>query len=449
MSWQPLCDQDPFPGDPGAVAEAAKAMSSMATKLQEQASLLQGYVSNIGHWQGIAKDAFANKVGTLPSQITTAEVRYETAAKALAPYGEMLLSSQHSAKQLLAQAQGAQRDITRLTQGLQEQHTWERNEQHRANLAKVDPTQGPPTPAQWPGADIAPLLSGAQSALHGLRVQLQSLQNQFAGVASTTAAVMSAAAQINKDDNSIFGKIDHLKTDIQHGVKSGVDYLKDHGLDLAALSSSIGQIAGVLSFLAIFPIPGVQEVLAGVATGLTLTALAIDTVLMVAGEKSVKSWAWEAAGSLLPFAAHGVGALKLASSAAEDASATATAVKDGQSFMKDYKLVTDAKTFNDDMKFMKNLNKVKEVVGLAPSSPYSGIVGGGLPMALGRDVEYGTAAEKVAAKVVSMSTGGGAGAIITVLNVGGKVHGAIEDGLTVDHFVKKHLADARSIGSGW
>lgn len=444
MSWQPLCDQDPFPGDPGAVAEAAKAMSSMATKLQEQASLLQGYVSNIGHWQGIAKDAFANKVGTLPSQITTAQVRYGIAAGALAPYGETLLSSQNSAKQLLAQAQAAQQDINRYMGSLHDQQQWEKNEQHRANLAKADPTQGSPTPAQWPGANNAHLLSGAQSTLNGLRSQLRSLQDQFASFASTTAATIGAAAQVDKDNNSLFGKLDHLKTDIQHGAKQFVDYLKDHGIDLAAISGMISQVAGVLSFLAIFPIPGVQEVLAGVAGALTLTALAIDTVLMIAGEKSVKSWAWEAAGALLPMAAHGVGALKLASSAADDVGATATAVNDGKSFLKDYKLVKDAETFKDDMKFMTTVNKVKKVVGLAPSSTYSGIVGGGLPMAIGEQVRYGTAAEKIASKVVALSTAGNTGTVIKYIDGADTAYKVVDTAAKAYEFGQKHLFDSTS-----
>jgi hypothetical protein len=442
MDWHPLCNNDPFPGDAGALTQAARAMASMATKMQEQAALLQGYVADVGHWQGIAKDAFANKVGTIPSQITTAEVRYDVAARALSPYGDALLSSQSSAKQLLAQAQHAQAEIDRHTRNLHDQQQWEKAETHRANLAQSDPTQGSPTPGQWPGANNASLLQGSQSDLNGLRTQLHNLQATFASTASTTAATIKAASEVDKDDNSLTGKLDHLKTDIQHGTKQLVDFLKTHGIDLAEISKALSNIAGALSFLAIFPIPGIQEFLAGAATALALTALVLDTILLVAGEKNLKAWAWEAAGSLLPFAAHGVGALTLVKSAAKESGSVATAVK-GSSLMTNLKLVKDAERFTGDMTFMKRLNVAKKFVGVSESSTYSGLARGGLPLAISSAARFGTGAEKAAAKVISLSTRGNSATVIHIIHGAEHIvigHAVFEKGKGAIDFAHRHFA---------
>lgn len=439
MDWHPLCNEDPFPGDPGALSAAATAMNTMATHLHEQATLLQGYVNNIGQWQGEAKDAFATKVGDLPPKIFKAHDRYDAGGKALAPYAKLLETSQGTARQLLTSAISAQHDIDRLKGALHEQQRWEKEEATRATLAQTDPSHGSPTAAQWHGPNNASQLHEAVANLARLRAKLVLLQTEFSTTAQSVATQISAAAHIENDDGGLKGWAEHRAADIRQAAKAFVEYSKEHGLDLAVLSDLISKVSSFLSILAIFPIPGVQEVLAAVAGGLAVAALVIDTVLLLAGEKNLKSWAGEAVGLLLPMAATGAGALALAKSGAKGVAALeggASVVGKTKALSKDYAMLKDAAAFQKDMKTMKRLNRVKEFVGLSPSSVYKGLNGNGLRTSTLKTIVHGTAAENHAKSIIALTKTGNSKTLTKTVQFLSGANTVVKDIKHVDSAVK-------------
>ena len=432
MSWVALCgvDDPPFKGSPDALACAASSMHTIAGKLQDQASLLQGYMDNTGSWTGIAKDACVKTVSGLPGQLRGAHDKYQNAANSLTPYATTLRDAQARAENLRSQAADEQWKIDHYSQGLKSQKQWEHAEKSRADQAIADPaTYGSTTVRGWDGANNLALLDAARSQLAILRSQLAILRDDVQRSAANAAGGINAAADIVHDTGGLVGFFQHSAVNVQRAAKWLANEATAHGLDLGALSETLGDLSGWLSIVALLPIPGAQIFgLIGAAVG--LVGLAASLVTVLAGQKSFKSWAGRAVSSMLPFASKGLKAISVAraSGAAGEVSAVArnliASEKGGSLIKNSAKLIDEAEKFklgalqNKALKLLHIKPNLKPLQGLHLGKP-------------GTTLLTGHAAANTATKIVIMSKSGVVGHIATGIDIVHKGEEAVDTGKKV------------------
>ena len=430
MSWQPLCgvDEAPFRGSPDALDSAVNSMRTIADTLQYQAAQLQSYMNSTGSWTGIAKDACVKTVSGLPGQLTSAHLKYSSAANALGPYSSTLRNAMARAESLRQQAEDAQRAVNSHTHDLQTQRAWEHNEATRAHGALADPTLGSPTPALWPGSNNSALLDGAKGTLASLRGQLAQLKAEVQGAASSAKVGINAAADIVRDDGGAMGFIKHSAVNVQRAAKWATDEARAHGLDLAALSATLGDLSGWLSIVGMIPIPGFQ-IFAAAGTVIGLVGVGIGLVTVLAGEKSFKDWAPGAAMSLLPFAAKGLKAAAVARSASEAGNVSAVAKNVMASGNKFSQLKSSWKVVGQAEKFESGVgqNAWVKLHGLESGlKPLENLHINNLISVL-----HGSSAANTATKIISMSQRGTIGHIATGVGAVEKAVDIKEKGATM------------------
>lgn len=411
MSWVALCGSDspPFIGDPGALYGTANSLTTIGSDLKAQATLLQGYIDNAGGWTGEAKDACVRTISNLPHQLASAGLKYENAAGALRPYASALQTALAKAESLRGQAEQAQTDVRHFSGALHDQRNWEHAEATRARSAQSDPTQGSPVAAPWPGHNNQVALHNAQSALDGLRSELARARQDLQSAAVAARIGIDAAADIVHDDRGLVGLFTNGAADIRRGAKAFADFCAANGLDLAALSETLGTLSSWLGMLALLPIPGAQ-IFGLVGTAVGIVGMAASLVLVVAGEKSFRSWAVEnGPGLLLPAAAkglRGIALAKRASSAGEVSQVAknllARGAKDGHLIPSASRLIENADHF--EMGVMKN-------TALKLFNPSTTRLGGAKLDAFGAKLLTGQAAQNSAVKVIKMSLSGTTGKI--------------------------------------
>ncbi len=81
--WLPLCDSDPVPGDPAAVAGLGAKLQKAATAITQQANYLKNLCQDTFWWDSEAGSAFRATVHDTGDKLARCFHRYDTAARAL------------------------------------------------------------------------------------------------------------------------------------------------------------------------------------------------------------------------------------------------------------------------------------------------------------------------------------------------------------------------------
>lgn len=230
--WQPLCDADPTPGDPQAVAAGGRQYSDAASEIATQVATLRRLAAgNAEAWIGRSGDAFRGQAGTAADELDKTQRRYTAVASALTQWAPILDAHQQSAQRLLDQAKDVQSRLTVAGQPMA--------------------TPAHPTPDQQREIDQAQ--QAQQRQIDALQGELDGLRSQLASLVDQHHADAHRVAQIIRD------AIDH-------------DGLKDSWWD--DVCAFVGGIAGALEAIA--------NALSWIATALVVVALFIPGVDVLA-----------------------------------------------------------------------------------------------------------------------------------------------------------------------
>ncbi|MDQ4125174.1 MAG: WXG100 family type VII secretion target [Actinomycetota bacterium] len=196
MSWQPLCESNPIPGNPDGVAVLSKNLASVACELREQTLTLQR-ISSEDFWEGDAADEFREHQTKLPPYLEQLATRYEKVSDALGEYHPELHEAQQEAFRALQKAQQAEQDIRAAELRVQQKAQWERDEQCRVDTWNAANPKEPPLSAQgWDysqGGDPAGELAAAHAALAAARRELECAIERYEDAARRCAQQIESA----------------------------------------------------------------------------------------------------------------------------------------------------------------------------------------------------------------------------------------------------------------
>ncbi|MGB8862363.1 MAG: hypothetical protein WCC60_24120, partial [Ilumatobacteraceae bacterium] len=258
------------------------------------------------------------------------------------------------------------------------------------------------------------------------------LKHNFDVEATGIAGQVSAAAQVYADVGGISGFLQHRQADIKKAVK----YLREHGFDLNMISDLLGSISSLLSLAAL--IPGLQ-ILGVIATAAALVKLAVDLVLVVAGEKSFGSFALGAALTLIPFGLRGAGAAVMKGGSTATRGVVGSAVK-GNTLLGNARLLGRAQSYQKSLTFTKRIDWVAQKANLGTR----GLKGHTLVVG-GQNALRGAAAESAAWKVVDLSRGNTAlNVVSTTFDYSKKAYGWYERGKKVVEFSERFSHDDKA-----
>jgi len=272
MSWQPLASSNPVPGDPDMVAARARQLDSMADMLAEQAEQLAEYIEGTGSWSGPAQRAFEKVGKKVPPKLKDAGRRYRIASDALADYWPVLRDAQQEAEQLRVKAQGIQDRIDDLGPRADRQRSEEATAANDPTKPRTDHT------------DYAAQLSHQHDELRRLRSDLGDIKDRVRRSGDHAAERVRSAAKILHDDGGVWGGMKKA----WHNTRKGARWLVDH-TPLKTIAAVVEALAVALALIALV-VSGVG-LIALVVAGI---ALALGAILVVAGDKSFKSWALDA-----------------------------------------------------------------------------------------------------------------------------------------------------------
>lgn len=264
MSWQPLCDEEPVPGDPGEVGNYARSLTATADLIVEQVAMLRR-LADPDNWVGEAADEFRSKAADLAEDIAKAEGRYRVVGSQLSGWSGELESGQSRARALLEQARDAQQRMD-------------------ANPVPVPTPVAPGEPAELTPAQEQQKArhEDARDDLDRLRGSVAALRSEVEEQAWDRGRRIRAALDDGME-NGFFDRFQAFVSDIAEGLRTFAKYMGYIALAL-----------GVIALLIVLFASGAWLVaLAGwllwAAAGFTFLSLAANTSLWVSGNGS-----WEA-----------------------------------------------------------------------------------------------------------------------------------------------------------
>lgn len=279
FNWHPLATDDPLPGDPTVVAEAAdrlKAIREAIFSATEQGSR----DASISEMSSDAVDALVERNKDAFEPIKDAAGRYSTAAIALADYANALERAQLEADAALEQAQSAQWRVDEATEDLRVLESIQAN---------ADPMEPPDPSIAWRVQEAAWSQQSAQATI-----------NQAADDLALAVRRHDEAAEIAA--TAIRGSFDDELTDgwWETWGKTAMEWT-------SKVAGWIATTAGVLALVLAW-VPGLGPALGAIAIIAGIVALVADFVLAFNGDKS-----WGAVAlSALGVATFGVGRVAIA-----------------------------------------------------------------------------------------------------------------------------------------
>lgn len=270
----PALGFDPAPGDPGAVASAARSVERAGQTFGEASATVTRL--NSAGWTGDAAGAFRGQLDDLPRDLDLAARSHRTAARTLSGYATALQVRQRRADDLESRADELRR-------------------QRQAAIAEVDRLAARTAPDG--SADLAALRSrygAARSRADGLAGDLAAVLTDARRLKGEhESAARSAAGTIRGVTDAPYeepGWLSRAWSSVKGWIKDNADVLRS----ISSVLKGVSAVLGVLSF-----VPGLQflapfALLAGVA------ALVIDGALCLAGAGDWTSFAIDAALTILP-----------------------------------------------------------------------------------------------------------------------------------------------------
>ena len=241
MDWQGVLGiADPAPGDPGAVSGLADTYGQVSDNAVSARDLLNS--AQLAAGSGQAMQAFHDRMGQLPAQITNLASSYGTARDALRGYASALQGAQDQAQRAWAQALPAHDDLTAARADVQRYH-------EQLSTASA---QGPAGQAAQSAADTQlraaqARVSDAQGRLDAARGLATQAADLRSGAARTAAAAIDQAASQTIPPRSAWQQVsDWFQDNPWIGyVLDGLAFLLAF---LGPLGLILGAIAAVLSF---------------------------------------------------------------------------------------------------------------------------------------------------------------------------------------------------------
>lgn len=269
MTWQPLCDDDPVPGDPSEVSDYADGLTRTADLIVDQVTMLRR-LADPTNWVAEAADAFRSKAADLAGDIGKAEGRYRTVGRELTGWSGELERAQSTARSLLQQAQDAAQVLA----------------------ANPVPTASAPAPgkpaALTPGQESQKSRhDGASDELDRLRGRVASLKKEVEEQAWDRGRRIRSALDDGME-NGFFDRFKAFVSDIAEGLRTFAKYMGYIALALGVIALIIVLFASGAWLVAL---AGYLLTAAAVFTALSLTA---NTALWVSGNGSWKAVLFDA-----------------------------------------------------------------------------------------------------------------------------------------------------------
>jgi hypothetical protein len=201
MSWQPLAESDPLPGDPDAVAGAATTLSLTGGDLAVQATAIGG-VDPGRAFVGLAAERFAALRDRSATQVAAAGDRCAEAGASLSLWSAALAAAQEAGRAALALAVQAADDRAAAQAGLERQRAVEVAARARADtLDALFPDLPARQPEPWVGPDWAAALADAGADLARAEAMLAlALAARDRDAATAVAGLSEAVADALHDD---------------------------------------------------------------------------------------------------------------------------------------------------------------------------------------------------------------------------------------------------------
>lgn len=241
---------DPVPGDPYAVAQAARHYSSVATMIEQQTARLRAMAED-GELVGKYASSLRDKAHGLAGDLEKAHGRYQAVGSALTPYGDDLQRARDESWRALQDAVDA-----------------DAQQSSAAGMPKPEAQPGTPLTDEQKTAlqQRSKALTAAGDAMDHARGRLGRALDDLDDAADRTAKAIRDASH------------DGLKDSFWDKVKSIAVKVTKIVVEVA---SWVATIAAVVSLF----IPGVN-IIAAIALGATLIALAGHTALALTGNGS-------------------------------------------------------------------------------------------------------------------------------------------------------------------
>lgn len=288
ISWYPLAESDPVPGDPWTVTQAGTHYEDVANAISDARDNLV----LIAELDGMRSEAVAEirtKAQKVAEQIISARRRYTEVSGALTDYGISLTTAQADSLDLLRRARLTQQRIDDAGTA-----------DYRANAA-LD--SAAPEDQEARQADVLSARSESQSALAALVSLKGDLEVVKQSRDAAAQKAMNLIAGVVGSDNLNDGWWANWGSKVAHAVSE--------------IAGSIAGIAGILSLVLCW-VPVLGQALAAVALIAGAVALLADLALASAGEGSWKTVIVGVLGLVTLGVGRAVGSsLKIASSAAK------------------------------------------------------------------------------------------------------------------------------------
>ena len=289
MTWLPLAETDPVPGDHYAVGELGAFFTDDAARIRAVMTELTSL--DAGVWEGEAAEAFTRRRGQLIPHLEALATRWEGAGRALSAWAPALLDARDLAVRALRLAQTAEEERSRAQAQL---------DQARADAASAaaEPAAiavaatglAAPAPDPWAVPFWQHQVDEQEASLDAARRLLGQARELY----DAGAARCEAALHTSTDD----------RLENHGGILAGVRRTIHHSVarfpQIKTVAKYVGLVAGALALTAaMFTGVGELAVAAYAVGGLATT---LDTALAISGDAKVSTAVWDAVG-LLTFGA--------------------------------------------------------------------------------------------------------------------------------------------------
>jgi hypothetical protein len=269
-------------GDPSSIRTSAREWQAFA----DAASSASGSIRTLDTAEFVGDEAqtYQDQISSdLPKHLDTASQAWGIVARALATYAGDLEGFQSTMSALATKASNQQQTVATNQTQVSNAQAADRAHTTLITQVKADLKPGQTLPADTYQSHT----SSAQSTLTSAQQLLQSTYDAASRVRSDHAdAVRRCRQEIDRAKHLRFAKPPGFWGRLKDSV---CGWIKDHAGVLLQISSVLKTISGIAGLIALIPIPGLQEVAAGVALATGGAALLIDVGVKLATGKG--SWA--------------------------------------------------------------------------------------------------------------------------------------------------------------
>lgn len=262
-------------GDPAQIRVSARQWAAFS---QAASTAWSGIRSlDTADFQGDEAETYQDRINSdLPQHLDTASTAWNVVAVALSTYASELEAHQRRMSALAVQAGHQQATVNSCRTALN--HSQQADRTHSLSLIQTRESLGPGE--QMPVDGYVSSTSGDRRSLHDANTALQATFDAASKVRSENAeSVRRCRSEIDRAKGMRFAKPPGFWGRLAGSV---CDWISDHADVLLQISSVLKTISGIAGMLALLPIPGLQEVMGGIALVTGGAALIIDAGVKLA-----------------------------------------------------------------------------------------------------------------------------------------------------------------------